>query len=324
MGYQPFTNNYTSPDPSKLAAIYARQAAKRAFIANQMNGGNQLMGALTTECCSDPAYGGQSWIGGGDPSTDPTSLASLLPGTPASAAVLPSTSPAAPSTGPYPPASFPLTPVDILTGTRGWNQQPNGKPWPRLRLPRSLQRQIANAYPNYGPTSDLQSLVTPCPCFGSGAPVVIPVPPALNSVPPNPTPAPAPARGNCPYPGCSTGNICLDLITGCVSNSQVTQAQVEACTEAGYSTFGNSGSWLSAILLGCGGNLPYLGAPLPNPPQATGSMEFILSTANAAGVAASQKARGMSGLGQDDSTSQMWGFLAVLAVSGIVVWASRK
>jgi hypothetical protein len=53
-------------------------------------------------------------------------------------------------------------------------------------------------------------------------------------------------------------------------------------------------------------------------------MEFILSTANAAGVAASQKARGMSGLGQDDSTSQMWGFLAVLAVSGIVVWASRK
>jgi hypothetical protein len=154
--------------------------------------------------------------------------------------------------------------------------------------------------------------------------VVIPVPKVL----PNPSPNPAagiiaPAQ-NCPYPACSSGNVCLDLITGCVSNSQVTQAQVEACTEAGYSTFGNSGSWLSAILMGCGTNLPYLGMPLPNPPQATGSMEFQLATLNAAGVAASNKARGVSGFGQTDSGSGFGGLLAILAISGIVVWASRK
>lgn len=319
MGYEPFTNNYTSPDPQKLAAIYARQASRRAQVNAQMTNGNQVMGALVTDCCSDPAYGGQGY-------TDSTSsdIASLVSGTPATTAVIPITGTAASSpSSSGSPFSGPLTPVDILTGSRGWRQQPNGKPWPRPRLPRSAQRRLANAYPNYGATVDMLSLVPACPCFSAAPPVSIPVP-VVSVPPPNPTPAPQPPPGNCPYPGCSTGNVCLDLVTGCVSNSQVDPAQVLACTKAGYGTFGNSGAWLSAIMLGCGGNLPYLGSPLANPPQASGSMSAQLTAANAAGVAASRTARGMSGLGQDDSGSQFGGFLAVVTMFGIVVWASRK
>jgi hypothetical protein len=63
---------------------------------------------------------------------------------------------------------------------------------------------------------------------------------------------------------------------------------------------------------------------MPNPPQATGSMENILAVANAAGAAASAKARGMGGLGQDDSTSNVGGFLAVVGVFGMLVWALKK
>jgi hypothetical protein len=112
-----------------------------------------------------------------------------------------------------------------------------------------------------------------------------------------------------------------------VSNSQVDPAQVLACTKAGYGTFGNSGAWISAIMLGCGGNLPFLGTPLPNPPQATGGMMAQLGTSNAAGVAATRKARGMGGLGQDDPSNIggfLGGFLAVMGMFGIVVWAMRK
>ena len=76
-------------------------------------------------------------------------------------------------------------------------------------------------------------------------------------------------------------------------------------------------------MLGCGGNLPFLGTPLPNPPQSSGSMAATLTAANDAATTASRKARGMSGLGQDDG-SQFGGFLAVVAMFGIVVWAMRK
>jgi hypothetical protein len=318
MGYEPFTNNYAA-DVQGQNNVAMRQAARRARINALMTNGNQVLGALTTECCSDPAYGGQSWIGGAATPVNSVSsaVASLVPGTSATSAA--SSTGAASS----PPVSqWPLTPNDILTGTRGWSMQPNGKPWPRPLLPKSMQRRIANAYPNYGPTNDLLSLVPPCPCFSNAQPVVIPAP-AVVTPAPNPTPAPQPPPGNCPYPGCSTGNVCLDLVTGCVSNSQVDPAQTLACTKAGYGTFGNSGAWLSAIMLGCGGNLPYLGTPLANPPQASGSMAAQLTSANNAGVAATQKLRGMSGLGQDDG-SQLGGLLAIVAAAGILVWASKK
>lgn len=271
------------------------------------------MGNLTTECCSDPAFFGQGFY---DDSS--AALASLVPGTPASS-VVPLIGPST-TTGGAPVSQFPLTPVDILTGTHGWEMQPNGRPWPRRRISNRYQQRLAHAFPNYGAGVPMRSLVPPCPCFGSNPPVVIPVPKVISNPSPNPAAGIIPS---CGYPGCSTGNVCLDLITGCVSNSQVTQAQVEACTEAGYSTFGNSGAWLSAILLGCQGNLPFLGAPMPNPPTATGSMQNLLAAANAAGAAASSKARGMSGLGQDES-SNVGGFLAVVGVFGMLVWALKK
>jgi hypothetical protein len=329
MGYEPFTNNYAA-NVQAQQNVFARQAAKRARINAQMQNGNTVMGALTTECCSDPNAGLNTWMGGGDAATVSAAIASLVPGTPAATAVQPITGTAAaspsgvngPTTSGPPVSPWPLTPNDILTGTRGWVMQGNGRPYPKPPLSKAARRKMAHAYPNYGPTMALQSLVPPCPCFSNAQPVVIPAP-AVVTPAPNPTPAPQPAPGNCPYPGCSTGNVCLDLVTGCVSNSQVDPAQVLACTKAGYGTFGNSGAWLSAIMLGCGGNLPYLGTPLPNPPQASGAMSAQLTTANNAGVAATQKARGVSGLGQDDG-SQFGGFLAVIAMFGIVVWAMKK
>ena len=310
MAYTPFSNDY-SPDVAGQQRIQARQAARRQAVAQMMANGNQVIGALVTECCSDPAYDGQAYY---DDSSASSLAASLVPGTPATAA--------SPVVGIMQP-SVPLTPVDILTNSLGFPVRPGGGRWPRPRIPASYMRRAAAAYPNYGATINGRSLVPNCPCNGRNQPNVVSVPqPPVTVGTPMPVP-PAPVQ-NCPYPGCSTGNVCLDLITGCVSNSQVTQAQVEACTQAGYSTVGNSGSWLSAILLGCGNNLPYLGAPLPNPPQATGSMQFILAQANAAGVAASSKARGMGGFGQTDEGSNIGGFLAVMGMFGIVVWAMRK
>lgn len=323
MAYQPYTGNYTSPNASAIAAIAARQLARRNQVASQMSDGNQVMGNLTTVCCDDPGFGGQSYYDGPSPDTMESPL-----GTPVSAAT------ASPSASSTPVSSDPIvnaiaaatvptssgwtpTPVDLIMGTVGFQLRTNGKPWPRPRLPRSMQRKIAAAFPNYGPGVAAASLMPGCPC---GVPS-----PGITTSTPAPVSAPAPAapKPACPYPGCSTGNVCLDLITGCVSNSQVTQAQVEACTEAGYSVFGNSGSYLSSILVGCGTNLPYLGTPLPSPPQATGAMENTLATANAA-AAAINKQLGLAGLGQDDSGSQIGGFLAVIAMFGIVVWATRK
>jgi len=306
MAYVPFTNDYSSlRTPAYVAAELAHRTAVQSRVNDIFVNGNAVMGGLIADCCSDPAFAGQGFYDDstgafgtlGSTATDPM-------------AVLPA------------PGSYPLTPVDILTGTYGFPVRADGRPWPRPRLPGSYRRAEINAFPNIGPL-EVEGLVPPCPCFSSARPIPIPVPALVRPAPAALAPAPAAPVKNCPYPACSTGNVCLDLVTGCVSNSQVTQAQVQACTEAGYSTFGNSGSWLSAILLGCGGNLPNLGTPLPNPPPATGDMNYTLQKANATGVAASRSARGVSGLGQVDP-SNVGGFLAILGLFGIVVWANRK
>lgn len=309
MGYQPFTNDYSSNLAGQQRA-YARQAARRAQVNAQFANGNQIMGALTTDCCSDPAYGGQSYTDnlGSPGDVSAAALASLVPGT---------STPAASGTSVSTTPSQALTPVDILTHSGGWQMQPNGKPWPRPRLPRSQQRAIANSYPNYGPMVAAASLVPPCPCFSSATPVMVPVPTVVTPAPaPVATPAPTPTgTAPCAYPGCSTGNICLDLVSGCVLNSQVDQAQVLACTLANYGVFGNMGTFLGQVMHGCQPP-PYLGTPQPNPPTADASMRALI------GAAAAKN--GLSGLGQDDGGSQFGGFLAVVAMFGIVVWAIRK
>lgn len=332
MSYEAFTNDYSSlRTPAYVAGETARLNAQRTRVQNAILGGNQLMGDLVTECCDNPAYGGQGYY------EDPTaalsqSIASLVPGTPASTtAVAPLARPSAavpwpfpgvqvnspaavgdPNAGGYPVTPWALTPVDILTGTFGFPLRRDGRPWPTPRLADKYRRERAANYPNYGPMAQAMRLVPPCPCFSSAAPVAIPVP----AVAPAAAPAPGPINpaSPCPYPGCSTGNVCLDLVTGCVLNSQVDQAQQTACALANYGVLGNKGWWIGRIMHDCA-TPPYLGTPLPNPPPADPSM---MATIN--GVFPGP---GLGGLGQVD-LSGGGGLLAVLAMFGIVYWAIRK
>jgi hypothetical protein len=93
---------------------------------------------------------------------------------------------------------------------------------------------------------------------------VIPVPVVSAPIPAVTTPAaPAAPASTCPPQSqCMTGNICLDLKRGCVAQSQLDPAQVLACAEAGYS--GNENYFPCVIAQP---NLPFIGSPLPNPPQ---------------------------------------------------------
>ncbi len=313
MAYFPFPqsacnmpNSATPMDAARISAQDTRVAAWGNHFVN----GNQVLGDLVTECCSDSARGGQGYTDD-DTAAD---LNALVPGTPGlTAAGATGSSNAGASTTPVAPTSlYGLTPVDIITGTKGWPMTRASGPWPRPKLPGSFRRAIANAYPNYGPMFEASRLVPPCPCFSNAPPVVLPVPTV--AAPTEPQPAPAPAAP-CPYPGCSTGNVCLDLVTGCVLNSQIDPAQQTACALANYGVFGNKGWWVGRIMQSCP-TPPFLGTPLPNPPQADPSMNATMN-----GVFPGQ---GLSGLGQDDGTSQLGGFLAVVAMFGIVVWAMKK
>jgi hypothetical protein len=301
MGYIPFTNDYSSlRTPAFVAAEVARVNARTAAVSNLMANGNALMGTLVTDCCSDPAYGGQGFYDPNSPSAAATALTPSAPGSPAT------------PTGAAVPAGvslWPLTPPDILSGSNGFQLRANGRPWPRPRLPMSNRRQRINAYPNFGGPSVEASpaLVPPCPCFSNAAPIPIAVP----AIVPAPVPAAAPASpAACPYPACSTGNVCLDLVTGCVVNSQIDPGQQQACAVANYGVFGNRGTFLAAVSQGCK-PLPYLGTPMPNPPQADPSMRALMNS------------KGLGGLGQTDP-SNVGGFLAIVAMFGIVVWATKK
>jgi hypothetical protein len=303
MAYVPFDPSYSSlRTPSFVAAETSRTNAQRSWVGNAIDGGNALMGNLIANCaCTNPAFGGQSYYGG-----DPTDVISnsLVPSGGAATATDPDTAAlvAAAST-------YPLTPVDILTGTYGFPMRKDGRAWARPRLPGSVGRRRANSYPNLGPAFDTSKLVPPCPCFSSAAPVPITVPMMVPTPAPAPTPA-APAAP-CPYPACSTGNVCLDLVTGCVLNSQIDPGQQQACALANYGVFGNRGTFLGEIIHSCP-SPPYLGTPLPNPPQADPSMMALMNS------------KGLSGLGQTDGTSGVGGFVAILAMFGIVMWATKK
>lgn len=315
MAYIPFTNDYSS---QRTPAYVAAELAKRTAVQSRMNdiivGGNAVMGGLVADCCSDPAYGGQGFY-------DDSSGAFGTPGSTATnpMAVLPIPGSSVPGL-PSPPGSYPLTPVDILTGSYGWPIRRDGQPWPRPRLPGGYRRKQINAFPNFGPGFEVTSLVPPCPCFSTAPPVAIPVP--VIATPPPSAPAPVavplpPPTVPCPYPACSTGNVCLDLVTGCVLNSQVDQAQTLACTLANYGVFGNMGTFLGDVIHGC--QPPkFLGTPLPNPPAADPSMR--------AAINAAISKQGMGGFGQVDSNplSGIGGLLAVVAGAGILIWATRK
>jgi len=301
MAYVPFTNDYSSPrTPEYVAAETAALNARKAYYDKIFSDGNMVMGNLITECCSDPAYGGQGFYDESDP-LSPENSTAAVPGTPQS----------------IPP--YALTPVDILTGTNGFPLRRDGRAWRRPRISNKYQRAQAAAYPNYGAGVEASRLVPPCPCFSNAPPVAIPVPtiltPTAAPTPTAPTSAPAPSA-NCPYPDCSTGNICLDLNSGCVLSSQVSLEQQEACALANYGVFGNMGLFVGDVVQGCQ-PLKFLGSPNLSPPQADPSMRAQINAVFA-------KRKGVSGLGQADGEGGFGGLLAVLAGAGILIWAMKK
>jgi len=319
MAYVPYSAACNLPNSATpiSAAKISRQNARVNRIGNQFVNGNQILGNLVTECCSDPNRGGQGYTS--DDTAADLGTASLVPASASSASSATGSGGAASTASTVSVAtvpSYPLTPVDIITGTKGFSMTRSGSPWPRPKLPRSLQRAAARAYPNYGANQPARGLVPNCPCLSNAAPVALAVPAIVTPAPAAPVAVPVPTA-SCPYPACSTGNICLDLVTGCVLDSQVTTAQILACADANYGVFGNMGTWLGQVAKGCQ-NPPYLGMVTANPPRADPSMRALLNQAQA-----SASAYGLSGLGQDDS-SNVGGFLAVVAMFGIVVWAIRK
>ncbi len=203
MGYIPYTASYNPSirTPAFVAAETARLNARRSAVQQIMAGGNQLMGGLVTDCCSDPAYGRQSFY---DPNlaVDATSALAALTAVPGSSGG--SGNPGGSGSrgsnsggsgggssgsgnpfafsggGPIgsPVLNWPLTPVDLITGTNGFRLRRDGRPWPRPLLPMSERRRRINAYPNYNPASIevSSSLVPPCPCLSNAAPIPIAVP----------------------------------------------------------------------------------------------------------------------------------------------------
>lgn len=312
MAYVPFTNDYTGiRTPAYVAAELAGRTAQQSRMNDIFVDGNKVMGNLVASCCSDPAFAGQGFY-------DDSSGDFGTPGSTASdpMAVLPIPGSSVPGSGVGPPVpgSYPLTPVDILTGSYGFPLRGDGRPWPRPRIPNRFRRQRINAFPNFGSAIEASQLAPPCPCFSSAAPVPITVPTMVTPTQTVAPTAPGPAAP-CPYPACSTGNVCLDLVTGCVLNSQITSDQQQACALANYGVFGNKGFFLGDVIKGCQPP-PYLGSPNLSPPQADPSMMSLINAAYAK--------KGVSGLGQVEESSNVGGFLAILAVSGIVVWAMRK
>lgn len=145
----------------------------------------------------------------------------------------------------------------------------------------------------------------------------IPIPPA-SSIQPPATPASArttntpPTPATSPLTDCRTGNICLDIMNGCVLPGQVSPEQLQACAQAGYS--GNRNLYPAIAAAGGAEGGAFFGTPDPNPTPYTGS--------------------GMSGFGQSpaqQSNSALFGGIfesimtAVATAAAIgILWKGRK
>lgn len=147
------------------------------------------------------------------------------------------------------------------------------------RAPQGEQRQgsrrrFTNATPQapapQNPCPVVIPLVTAIPIPQTAPPAAVtPTPQAQPVAAPTPAPA-APAAPAAPLPDCRTGNWCIDIRNGCVLSSQVSQQQLEACSEAGYA--GNLSMYPQIAAAGgvLGGE--YFGTPEPNPPPYTPGM----------------------------------------------------
>lgn len=320
-----------------------------ARVGRQFVNGNNILGGLVADCCSDVSRGGQGYtdddtclVGAIDPNTGNViagcdsngGIQSLIPGTPVSTAVV--SSPAGSTTGSSqtaaaPPPSYALTPVDLITGTKGFQLSRSSAPWPRR--PILGRAPVSRNYPDYGPMASATSMMPRCPCFSQAPPIVVAAPVIVTPAPASaPAPAPAPASPAPAAVNCRTSNVCMDLANACIAVTQVSDAQVQACASAGYGLFGSRDVWRANLsLLQQMGPLPYYGDVNLDPPPAAASMQqwgvpgSNIPSGFAPGpyVPTPYLTAGMSGLGQDDS-SNVGGFLAVVAMFGIVVWAMKK
>jgi len=110
----------------------------------------------------------------------------------------------------------------------------------------------------------------------------IPIPESLPApAAPASTPAAAPPTATAAPSNCRTGNICLDIMNGCVLSSQVSVQQLAACSAAGYA--GNRNLFPAIAAAGGADGGANFGTPMPNPPPYT---------------------PGMSGFGQSETAQQ--------------------
>lgn len=300
-----------STSPITQAMIDGQNARMNARVQVMSDGNSDmadLIAALTppspTGNCDDltnsiALIAGSPWpVGGGPAESSPATVAGPASGVPGAVAASPS--PAGVTASGTPAASG----SSVATYGRGRGRR--GSPFFGHARQRQAGRQISNF-----------SCAGPGAPSAAGAAKVIPVPAIATPSAPTPSAPSAPAW-QCPGQAqCRTSNICLDLKRGCVASSQVTQQQIEACAAAGYT--GNEDFFPCAI--GPNQNLPFLGAPMPNPPP------YSTVAAQDVPPPASQNWWGLGGLGCGDN-------MGVLQVLGIALgvglgiyfadWASKQ
>jgi hypothetical protein len=239
-----------------------RQNAFIESVSTAFDDGNQTLNDLLETLGGNPA--GDTISGAqGVPTTG--TLDTSLPGIP----VVPDSQTAAP---------IAVLPDINNPGSWSWPTSPQLVPGGAAGKPNRMQA-APRRYLNVGIQQATPADQNP----PANCPIVVPLVTAIpipQSLPAPAAPAATPAKPAAPTPApqkdCRTGNICLDLMNGCVLSSQVTTAQLAACSAAGYA--GNRNLFPAIAAKGGADGGAFLGAPNLSPPP------YSL---------------GMSGLGQD-------------------------
>ena len=184
-------------------------------------------------------------------------------------------------------------------GGSGWRA-------PQHQIPNRRSR--SHHQPQTAPTSSVPGncpivipLVNTIPVPAGPAPVSMP-PSVLPAAAPSVSAPPSPALVTIPVPppaDCRTGNTCLDIMRGCILASQVSAAQLQACSEAGYA--GNQNLFPAIAAAGGAGGGAYFGTPQPGPSPYQGSGLPAGVPAPVPINYAGYGPMGVSGLGQDSA-----------------------
>lgn len=247
-------------------------------VGSAFDGGNDALYSLITALGGNPA--GQTISGAaGVPTTGTLDLSS------AGIPVIP-----------QPPSAPPMAMLPDINDPNfwRWGNSPWGPPgsvgggWPGFDSPRPARsggpsrRARGKNAAMYGnvPVQQYQDPPSNCPVV---VPLVtaIPIPQApvqqtsapVAPVAAVPSPVPVAAVPPTPLPDCRTGNICLDIMNGCVLASQVDPQQLLACSQAGYA--GNRNLYPAIAAKGGAGGGAFLGFPDPTPvPYSPGMSGF--------------------------------------------------